>query len=493
MSKQILWLALIVITLTNAKGGAYAQPSTQNIDTPSFGTGAGFSGYRFAETAALPPQTPLSQSPDSSVKVILLNNDHIVRGEILNDGVTVQVRNELGVIQIQRNDIAHIAATLPEIYRFKQEKTQKTAAGHLQLADWCVANKLPDEAAEEFDRAILRADDRQLADSIRNHKTAALSMFEEHNLKMDMVEQENRKYRQWLDKIPQTTVATFKREILPMLVQNCSGIACHSANSLNNFRFVPNPNNKDVDVAKNLRVVLGYVTPGVPEESPLVLVPIAPHGRTQQIFTRRNIKQYEKLYLWAEQVADEMDAYYPLDGEDRVTAAAERKRRKPAMTTMPDTEKIGMTLQQASGDSVPFPTPGENLVEPQTPNNASMQKTSVQNVTSQNGPTSLSQGLISNAGPSNFPPLPQQRADFNFFEQRSIVPTGTAPGGWQRPAQPLAEPQNQEAVTVTHDSTEIFEKNSVLQQLQREPLDPFDPVLFNRQYHLKRIQENVRQ
>jgi len=26
--------------------------------------------------------------------------------------------------------------------------------------------------------------------------------------------------------------------------------------------------------------------------------------------------------------------------------------------------------------------------------------------------------------------------------------------------------------------------------LQRAPVDPFDPVLFNRQYHFQRIQEN---
>ena len=409
---------------------------------------------------------------DFSKKVILLNNDRIVHGEIFDDGNVLQVRNELGLITIFRSDIVMIGATLREVWQFKKENTPHTSDDCLQLADWCVTNQLVEEAVAEFDRAILLAGHPQQADAIRNRKNATLTMFAERHSQVDMVEQENQKYRQWKEIIPAATFATFQREILPILVQNCNGIACHSGNSLNDFRFVANPNNNDVDVAKNLQVVLGYVTPGAPDESPLVLVPIAPHGRTKQIFTRQqNLAKYQKLYFWTKQVAKEMDTYFPLDESDR--------KRQSSMI-QPGTENHGqiMTIQPASGENIPFPMPGETLVDNIQPNAPSLQ----------NQPSSLAQGLTQNTGASNH--SQQQRATFNFFEQHSIVVPGTSPGGWQGPApdHPGLK-KNRETTVMTHTSTESFEQNNLLQQMQRPQVDPFDPVLFNRQYHFQRIQE----
>jgi len=443
--------------------------------------------------AFIPQKTISAQqiSPNPPKLVILLNNDRVVQGEILSSGETVQVRNELGLITILRSDIATIATTLREVYQFKKENTLEISDSFLKLADWCVANHLVDEAAVEFDRAILLAGHPQQVEAIRNRKNAALSMLSERHSQVDLVEQENQKYRQWKEKIPASTFTTFKREILPLLVQNCNGIACHSSNSLNEFRFVANPNNRDVDVAKNLQIVLGYVTPGLPEESPLVLIPIAPHGRTKQIFTRQNLAKYQKLYFWTEQVAKEMDAYFPLD-------EADRKRQPPV--PRPETEKRteAMTIQPASGGNLPFPLPGESLVDNTQPDNAQsgnaqIGNTQTDNTSGQNQPSSLAQGLTArslshHAGASGLPR--QQHAAFDFFRQPSIVVPGSSPGGWQGHAVPGLH-DNRETNVMTHDSTASFEQNSLLRQMQRAPVDPFDPVQFNRQYHFRRVQDGT--
>ena len=404
------------------------------------------------------PQPPAVNFPQKAT--ILLKNDRVIQGEILANGDLVQVRSELGVITIARSDIAMVAATLREVYQFKKDNARQTSDDFLKLADWCVTNQLPDEAAVEFDQAIFLAGHPQQADAIRTRKNAALSLFAERHSQVDMVEQENQKYRQWKEKIPAATFTTFKREIFPMLVKNCNGIACHSGNSLNEFRFVANPHNSDIDVAKNLRIVLGYVTPNQPDESPLVLIPIVPHGRTKQIFTRQNLAQYQKLYFWAEQVAKEMDAYYPLDETDR------RHRQTQLRSGTAENGNVTTIQHVADNSSVASPNPGN------------MQKQ----------PPSLAQGLMRNANTTDF--TQAQRAEFNFFQQQSIVVPGTTPGGWQGPAQTRPEPQNnRETNMMTLDSTGFFLQHSLLQQMQRDPVDPFDPVLFNRQYHLQRIQE----
>ena len=460
MPKKILWFVIIMAPF--AWGAIHAQPLPQENFAP------GFAGYSLT--------TPVQEA--SLKKVILLNNGRVVNGEILSNGDPVQVRSELGIISIPRGEIALVATTIQEIYQFQKANTPNTSDGILKLADWCVTNKLANEAALEFDRAIRLTNDPQLADSIRIRKNAALSMFGERQLQTQMVDQESQKYRQWKQQVPPATFATFKREILPMLVQNCSGIACHSSNSLNEFRLLANQHNSDVDVAKNLQIVLGYIASGLPEESPLVLIPIAPHGRTKQIFTRRNFAQYEKLYFWSDQVAGEMDAYYPLDESDRVAANPGNKRRQSDTSY----ESNNMTIQPASGGMVTFPIPGETLVEnPMT-----------DGTSSQNQPSSLSQGLIKNTGIPSFPA--QRQADFNFLGQKSIVPPGQSPGGWQNPVSAGNGLQQEPPTNVmTHTSTDAFKQNSVLQQLQRDPIDPFDPVLFNRQYHLRRLQESDNQ
>ena len=420
-----------------------------------------------------------SEFPNSTKLVILMNDDRIVQGEILSNGETVQVRNDLGIVTISRSDITLVATALREIYQFKKENTLQISDSFLKLADWCVTNQLFDEAAFEFDRAIFLAGHPQQADVIRSRKNAALSLFAERHSQVNMVEQENQKYRQWKEKIPAATFAVFKQEILPMLVQNCNGIACHSSNSLNEFRFVANPNNNDVDVAKNLQIVLGYVTPDFPAESPLVLIPISPHGRTKQIFTHQNSAKYEKLCLWTKQVVNEMNAYYPFEETDR--------KRQPSVTRLGTEKPVQtITIQPASGGSISFPMPGESLVD-----NTQFDATRPNNMPVQNQPSAHAQGLAApgfshNTGASGL--SQHHRAAFNPFEQRSIVP-GTSPHGWQGHATPGTQ-NNRETNVMTHTGTESFVQNNLLQQMQRDPDDPFDPVLFNRQYHFQRIQEN---
>ena len=411
-----------------------------------------------------------SQYPGTNVPkyFILLKNDQVINGEILSRGEAVQVRSEQGMISLSRGDIALVAQTLQEVYRFKLFNTPQTPDAFVKLADWCVSHQLVQEATGAFDRAILLADHPQQADVIRNRRNAALSMFAERNTQLGMIEEENQKYRQWKEKIPPSTFASFKREILPILVKNCSGIACHSGNSLNEFHFIPNPSNNDIDVAKNLQNVLRYIEPCLPDESPLIGIPISPHGRTTQIFTPRNYTHYEKLYFWVEQVANEMEAYYPLDGADRKLADSEYRQ----------------TIPPAPSNNLPIAMPGEIFADNPTSENMPMQ-----NQASSMMHTSMMQSMTM----QSMTQTPQQRASFDFFGQQSVVLPGTNPDGWQRstPANPGL--QNDKTVMMTHGSTDDFEQNSVLQQLHRAPVDPFDPVLFNRQYHLPRLQERTRQ
>ena len=440
------------------------------------------------------PQSLESRKPAS--RVLLLSNDQIVTGEVIDEGMTLQVRSEIGVLHIQKSDLVAVVETLSEVYHFKKSKTQNNSAEFLKLANWCVANGLQEEADYEFDRAILWAENRQLADALRAQKNAAMLTFEDYKLQKELLEQEKQKYGNWKKQVPQATFSNFKREIFPILSRNCSGIACHGGNSLNDFRLSPNPHNSDIDAAKNMQTVLGYIVPKAAEKSPLVLVPIAPHGRTKQIFTQRNVKQYEKLYEWVDDVAKEMSEYYPLDENDRIAAPDETYNI--GKTASPTELGANVFASQNFDHRATFPAPGETLVD--------------QPMTTENTPSSMWQGFsgVQSSATSQLPaqPLTQQsvqqpvqgsaqpsvsRGEFDFFNQRSIALPGTSPEGWPQPAKPAHLEQQKQVEIMAHGSTDAFEQGNIMQSLQRAPVDPFDPVLFNRQYHLDRVKNSLRQ
>ncbi|MDR1384776.1 MAG: hypothetical protein LBJ67_13160 [Planctomycetaceae bacterium] len=423
---------------------------------------------------------------DTKKKFVLLKNDQVLEGEYQPNGNFFYLTNPFGTVQISRDDTAFVGQTLKEIYQFKKHQTPLNSPELTRLATWCVANKMQNEAADEYDRAILWATDQATVVFLCNEKKAAMAMFDEQTAREDAVLPELKKYRDWKKNIPETTFYQFRQTVFPLLVQNCSGMACHGSNSLNEFRFmeITNPidkNNMDDDIVllKNLQQVLRYIFADSPLESPLIRIPIVPHGRTKQIFTQRNARQYKYLFDWVAHTAAEMSAYYPFDETDRLVRSSSQQQISEQRTQQNDAVQNARFSQPHSLQPIN--------------QQASYQSRQNTGVTTAEGITSVSQ-----TQQQTFTAQPQQTVHFDFFSQPTITLYGTIPANQNSPI-PQAFSQQHASVNVlqnqppnmptteTPNKMEGFDQLNLLQQLERPPIDPFDPVLFNRNYHLPKF------
>ena len=83
--------------------------------------------------------------------VVLLANDEIIRGTIIPAGDRYDVHLESGEISLRKADIAAVCQTVEECYQHKRADIDPgRVQDHLQLAEWCVRNRLFSEAQGEL-------------------------------------------------------------------------------------------------------------------------------------------------------------------------------------------------------------------------------------------------------------------------------------------------------------------------------------------------------
>ncbi|MDR1493211.1 MAG: hypothetical protein LBT05_10875 [Planctomycetaceae bacterium] len=420
---------------------------------------------------------------DAKKILVLLKNDQVLEGEYQSNGNIFYLTNPFGTVQFSRDDAAFAGQSLKEIYQFKKSRTPLNSSELTRLATWCVANKMKNEAAYEYDRAILWATDQVTVAFLRNEKKAAMAMFDEQTAREEAASSELKKYRDWKEEIPAATFYQFRRVAFPILIQNCGGMACHGSNSLNEFQFTGvtdtmeknNIMDDEIALLKNMQRALRYILVDSPTESPLIRVPIVPHGRTKQIFTHRNAGQYKYLFDWATRTAAEMSAYYPLDETDRVARDSLRKQTSEQHSEQNNTVQNAQ-FSQINSLQASYQSPEVMIAE----RIASVSQTQRQTF----------------AEPAQ---TPRQALPFDFFSQPTITPYGAIPAN---PNSPISQtfsqrrtsanvPQNQSSnAPETQNKRERFERMNLLQQLERPPIDPFDPVLFNRNYYLPKFRRS---
>lgn len=87
-------------------------------------------------------------------QAILLNNGSVIDGRILEDGERVRIAVQYGEILVPRRDIREIAESCQELYARQRDRLPPgEAAAHLELAMWCLAQGLYQEARQELQAA----------------------------------------------------------------------------------------------------------------------------------------------------------------------------------------------------------------------------------------------------------------------------------------------------------------------------------------------------
>ncbi len=182
---------------------------------------------------------------------------------------------------------------------------------HLDLAQWCIEHNLLGPAAEQLGVAI-SIDPRHpklvlLERRLEAARAERRPVEPADDLPADYLNPDA------IDKfcraLPQGTVETFTNRIHPLLQNHCGNAGCHGAQSPSPFRMYRLPGTQAASnrlTQRNLYAVLQMVNRENPPASPLLTVPIKPHGdQKAAVFKSHDVAQYNAdAYLRATVTSD---------------------------------------------------------------------------------------------------------------------------------------------------------------------------------------------
>src|SRR5215212_5244774 len=96
-----------------------------------------------------------SLADDVTGKVLLLDNQRVLEGDVARVGDEYRVRRESAETFVPVNRVQAVCADLKAAYQYLRDRADaRDAAARLRLARWCDANGLRPEAAAEAQAAV---------------------------------------------------------------------------------------------------------------------------------------------------------------------------------------------------------------------------------------------------------------------------------------------------------------------------------------------------
>jgi hypothetical protein len=382
---------------------------------------------------AISAQNLQAEIPSSGF--ILLKNGSIIQGALRVTDDEMTVLTQFGSIDFKTRDIDFIGKTLPDVYGHKKSKAV-TSYDFMTLAEWCFRNDLRTEGEIEYDRAIQLTESSSLASEMQRRKETLLRQENSVTPLIKELSEEEQKLLDWEKSLPPEIYVPFQEEIQPLLFKRCNGLACHGTHSVTSFQLESLVKSKEKTATlKNLAAVIRRLNPDSPADSPLLVKPIVPHGKAKQIFTVKNLALYETLYYWSMEVVEKWDKIHAGEGIPGGTNHGE------------GINQTNFTDLSAEMNRAKFPKPGVPLLK-------NSQKT------------------------EEAVPVKHSLAEGFFPEDNSGF------GGRTR----LFPQENGEIVPQTEDLpvriVDPIQREGIIEQKGR---NPFDPGVFNQQFHPERV------
>ena len=252
---------------------------------------------------------------DASLKVspqpgvVLLRNGQVLSGKVTEAGEEYYVSLPSGEIRLQRSQVEMVCHNLREGYERKRSRIDPARVqDHLDLAMWCLWQKLFDEATSEiaearkinerFPRIALVQRQLKLAQEQPKHG--------DHK-----AEAGNGPTADDLDRLmrgmPPGTIETFANTIQPLLLNTCT-VAAATAPIRKPVAIAAHAVGQNIEPAVHTAqsaLDRGFDRPGRSPASPILTIPVAPHGSAKApIFTNKEVVQYRQLVNWVMRVAN---------------------------------------------------------------------------------------------------------------------------------------------------------------------------------------------
>ncbi|HWB08370.1 MAG TPA: hypothetical protein VG826_04065 [Pirellulales bacterium] len=279
--------------------------------------------------------------------VVLLRNGQVLEGTIARAGDYYYISKPGSEIRVKTSEVEKVADRLEELYEEKRGRVDPTRLqDRLDLAEWCVDQKLVDQAAKELAEAALLEPQHPRIVLLQRRLELARRAETETTPPHHAVE--NGPSAEDLDRfvrgLPGHAVETFTSTIQPLLVNNCTNSGCHGSQSAGKLRLLRLPLSGTVNrrrTQRNLYAVWQVIDVDRPAASPILTQPVRPHGNAKgAIFSGRETAQYRQLVSWVYEITRQRrpkespadDAAEPLPHR---MANKERKKKLAAIPSPP--------------------------------------------------------------------------------------------------------------------------------------------------------------
>lgn len=252
----------------------------------------------------------------STERFLLLQNGKMIKGVVRQSASGYLVNVQGGQLVLPFDQVRLEATDLEDAYRQQRDTLpDHTAAAHIELARWCVANNLPDPARKEL-RAALR---------LEPDSTVAKNMLQRINDQLlttkdvPAVVQRQGQFSflgdakpgiaaETLGGLPREAATEFMSKVQPLLVNRCATGGCHGPGSGNSFELVRVKIGKAPPKSyseRNLAAVIERLDLERPLSSPLLM---KLRGESKSFGVRQSHgglspEQHQTLRAWIESIS----------------------------------------------------------------------------------------------------------------------------------------------------------------------------------------------
>lgn len=238
--------------------------------------------------------------PPPPVRVLVLDNENLLEGEITRVETGYQVRRPVGGdMTLPATRVLAVVADRRAAFDVVAARSNpRDADERLRLANWCLANRLMPEALAEA-RTAARMRDRFAAADRLVRALEAMEKLTPPPPEVVPVKAEAPAKVVVADVKPVDyngeSFPLFATKVNAILVNACA--SCHAAPEAKAFRLTRTGGR--AGVSQNLTAALPHVTPADPLRSPLLVNAVTPHGTaTEAPLRSRTHPAYASLETW---------------------------------------------------------------------------------------------------------------------------------------------------------------------------------------------------
>jgi hypothetical protein len=302
-----------------------------------------------------------AEPPLTRGKVLVLQNEHTLGGDIERVGDQYRVRRLTGETWVPADRVLRLCASLEDALALLQSRANlRDPDERLRLATWCRQNGLHEKALEEAEAALhLRPEHAETRRLVSNLRAAALA----RTAAPAVPARKKPEPPETIVDVTADSVSLFTTRVQPILMNTCA--SCHASERGGAFRLsriydYGLGNRRTVE--QNLAAVLAQVNLREPQLSTLLNKAVSIHapGMLQAPLRNRQVPAYRTLEEWVRlTLANNPQLLAGTQTSTRsVSEDSTTRSVSEDANTNPKRQRGDFGRQQPAASSPPAPTPG---------------------------------------------------------------------------------------------------------------------------------------